>query len=135
MAAKLTVLTDVLQGDDDRVALIVGSGGAEYTRAQVHSLATAFAVSLRKAGIKPGDLVTIAEPNTVCIVYPNMLPSKALVGRLAFVVVLTIIWSTVRRLSLLSPSWVCATPEPSRLPSTKSTARWVYQCVSNPGAS
>lgn len=64
--SNLSVITDVLRSKDgDQIALIVGSGGPEFSRSQIHSLATAFAVSIRKAGIKPGDLVTIAEPNTV----------------------------------------------------------------------
>jgi acyl-CoA synthetase (AMP-forming)/AMP-acid ligase II len=61
----LASMADVLLGDEDGPALQVGSGGAAYTRGQLRRLATQFAATLRASGIKPGDVVTIAEPNTV----------------------------------------------------------------------
>jgi acyl-CoA synthetase (AMP-forming)/AMP-acid ligase II len=56
---------DVLAGSPDAPAIYVGSGGAEFSRGQLLSLATQFAVTLRDSGIQPGDVVTIAEANTV----------------------------------------------------------------------
>lgn len=61
----LKTMADVLAGADDSPALLVGSGGAAYTRGALRRLAAQFAATLRASGIKPGDVVTIAEPNTV----------------------------------------------------------------------
>lgn len=63
--ATLATMADVLLGDEDARALQVGSGGASFTRGQLRGLAAQFAATLRASGIKPGDVVTIAEPNTV----------------------------------------------------------------------
>lgn len=61
-----TTLFEVLErGDRASPALIVGSGGRTYTRREIHDLATQFALTLVAGGIKAGDVVTIAEPNTV----------------------------------------------------------------------
>ena len=63
--APLRTMADVLEGSDDSPALWVGSGGAIFTRRQLRRLAQQFAGTLRASGIQPGDVVTIAEPNTV----------------------------------------------------------------------
>ena len=65
MAPRLETLADVLAGDDGAPALLLGSGGAAYTRGQLRALVHQFAASLRASGVQPGDVVTIAEPNTV----------------------------------------------------------------------
>jgi acyl-CoA synthetase (AMP-forming)/AMP-acid ligase II len=65
-APALATMADVLASkDDDSPALLVGSGGAAYSRRQLRRLAAQFAATLRASGVKPGDTVTIAEPNTV----------------------------------------------------------------------
>lgn len=61
----LATMADVLAGADDAPALLCASGGPAYSRAQLRGLAARFAASLRASGVKPGDVVTIAEPNTV----------------------------------------------------------------------
>lgn len=62
----LATMADVLAGGDaDAPALLVGSGGAAYTRAQLRALANRFAATLRASGVQPGQVVTIVEPNTV----------------------------------------------------------------------
>lgn len=61
----LATMAGVLAGADDAPALLCGSGGPTYSRAQLRSLAVRFAASLRASGVQPGDVVTIAEPNTV----------------------------------------------------------------------
>lgn len=61
-----STLVDILgQGDPSAPALILGSGGAKFTRQQVHQAAVQLAHTLRSSGVSPGDVVTIAEPNTV----------------------------------------------------------------------
>lgn len=65
MAPTLQTMSDVLAGDDSSPALLVGSGGATYTRGQLRALVHQFAASLRASGVQPGQVVTIAEPNTV----------------------------------------------------------------------
>jgi acyl-CoA synthetase (AMP-forming)/AMP-acid ligase II len=62
----LATLLDVVDGGDPAApALIVGSGGGALSRAQLRALALRAAAALRAAGVRPGDVVTIAEPNTV----------------------------------------------------------------------
>lgn len=58
-------LFDVLTGSPGSAALYVGSGGAEFTREALLRLIVQFAETLRSSGIQPGDVVTIADPNTV----------------------------------------------------------------------
>lgn len=59
-------LVDVLgSGDPSAPGLIVGSGGRTYTRGEIHQLAIQFAETLRGSGISAGDVVTIADPNTI----------------------------------------------------------------------
>lgn len=65
MAPHLATMADVLVGADDAPALLLGSGGATYTRAHLRRLVNQFAASLRASGVQPGQVVTIAEPNTV----------------------------------------------------------------------
>lgn len=65
MSRPLTTLQSVLEGADDAPALLLGSGGGTLTRGQLRRLCCQFAASLRASGVQPGDVVTIAEPNTV----------------------------------------------------------------------
>ncbi len=65
MSRALTTLQSVLEGSDDTPALLLGSGGGTLTRGQLRCLCCQFAASLRASGVQPGDVVTIAEPNTV----------------------------------------------------------------------
>ncbi|PRW45703.1 2-hydroxyacyl- lyase isoform A [Chlorella sorokiniana] len=65
MSRPLTTLQSVLEGADDAPALLLGSGGGALTRGQLRRLCNQFAASLRASGVQPGDVVTIAEPNTV----------------------------------------------------------------------
>ena len=65
MSRPLTTLQSVLEGSDDAPALLLGSGGGTLTRGQLRRLCCQFAASLRASGVQPGDVVTIAEPNTV----------------------------------------------------------------------
>lgn len=65
MSRPLTTLQSVLEGADDAPALLLGSGGGALTRGQLRRLCYQFAASLRASGVQPGDVVTIAEPNTV----------------------------------------------------------------------
>jgi hypothetical protein len=61
-----STLVDILgPGNPSAPALIVGSGGPEFTRQQVHQAAVQVAHTLRSSGVSSGDVVTIAESNTV----------------------------------------------------------------------
>ncbi len=65
MVLDLATLPDVLKGDDSSPAIFVGGGGPAFTRGNLNQLIVEFAETLRKSGIKPGDVITIAETNTV----------------------------------------------------------------------
>lgn len=133
---SLTTMVDVLVGADTSPALQVGSSGAAYTRAQLRLLCAQFASTLRAAGISPGDVVTIAEPNTVrrrqgCCragrLCPHAPPRRTLV-RLLLPALLP--WPTAvhlpglpHRWSLLSPSSAPPWPVRWRHRSTKTTKR------------
>lgn len=58
-------LVSVLQGSPSSPAIVVGSNGPTLTRGQLLALAEQFAQSLRESGIRPGDVVTIVDANTV----------------------------------------------------------------------
>lgn len=58
-------LANILDGWPSKPAIVVGSGGPTLSRAELLSLATQFAQSLRASGVQPGDLVTIVDSNTV----------------------------------------------------------------------
>ena len=73
-------MADVLAGADDSPAIVVGSGGPAFTRRQLRRLTLQFAATLRASGVKPGDVVTIAEPNTVSRVY-GLLQSSSCAGQ------------------------------------------------------
>lgn len=60
-------LYGVLAGLDDALAIIVTNGGPRVTRGQLQQAVVSTALSLRAAGIKPGDVVSIAMANTVCV--------------------------------------------------------------------
>lgn len=65
MAPQLSTLPDVLAGSDGSPAILGGSGGPSFTRGELNALVIHFAESLRASGIKPGDVITIADANTV----------------------------------------------------------------------
>ena len=65
MARPLSTLHSVLEGADDAPALLLGGGGGAITRRQLRRLCAQFGATLRASGVRPGDVVTIAEPNTV----------------------------------------------------------------------
>lgn len=58
-------LLDVLSGSGDATAIVCANGGPRLTRQQLQGLCTVVANALRRAGLKPGDAVTIADLNTV----------------------------------------------------------------------
>ena len=61
-----STLYDVLDhGDPHALAVIIGSGGDKFTRQHIHFAAIQLADTLQNSGIVPGDIITIAEPNTV----------------------------------------------------------------------
>ena len=57
-------LADVLSSDDEHAALHI-AGLHLVTRKQLQAAVSEVAVSLRSSGIKVGDVVSIAEANTV----------------------------------------------------------------------
>ena len=78
MAPQLRTMPDVLAGGDPAApALFVGSGGLELSRRQLQGLVVQFAETLRRSGVKPGDVITIAEPNTVRPPFLRILFSSA----------------------------------------------------------
>ncbi len=66
MGPQPKTLADVLQGLPDRPAVTVTKGGPSVTRKELSDLAWEVAARLRALGVRPGDLVSIAETNTVC---------------------------------------------------------------------
>jgi len=62
-----TLNSRVLTGSDDSMALIRGSVGSsgKITRQSLHRMCVEFANVLRNNGIKPGDVVTVVDSNTV----------------------------------------------------------------------
>lgn len=61
----LTTLHDVLTGAPQTPALIVTGGGPTVTRQQLMAAVVDTALSLQRAGIKPGQVVSMAYANTV----------------------------------------------------------------------
>lgn len=63
-----TLSSRVLSSDDqERIALILGGCGdkARLTRSSLHRMCIEFANIIRGMGIKPGDIVTVVDSNTV----------------------------------------------------------------------
>eukprot|EP00897_Mesotaenium_endlicherianum_P001322 jgi/Mesen1/1217/ME000129S00316 len=70
MADKFdTTLTSLLkkaaEKHGDNSALIVAEGGPSVTHAQLQAAIDAAAAQIKRAGVKPGDLVSLAFPNTL----------------------------------------------------------------------
>lgn len=63
-------LPDVLAGDVQAPALVCARGGPSLSRGQLQSLCVTLANTLRNAGLGPGDVVTIADVNTVLLILP-----------------------------------------------------------------
>lgn len=61
----LQTLYNVLQGTPDGLALKVTEGGPVFTRGVLQQCIMDMARSLQIAGIKPGDVVSMAFTNTV----------------------------------------------------------------------
>ena len=66
-----TLASEVLWGAPDSISVIKGGdeeksvSAARVTRGDLHRLCVEFANTLRNNGVRPGDVVTIAEPNTI----------------------------------------------------------------------
>lgn len=65
MGPQPHTLADVLRGSPDSTAVLVTKGGPSFTREQLEALIWKVADRLRELGVRPGDLVSIAETNTV----------------------------------------------------------------------
>lgn len=61
----LATLHDVLTGAPQTPALIVTKGGPTVTRQQLMAAVVDTALALQRAGIKPGQVVSMAYANTV----------------------------------------------------------------------
>lgn len=64
--APASTLLHVLQGSDDAPALTLAAGGPTLSRSVLRQLAIDFANAMLAAGMRPADVVTIADLNTVC---------------------------------------------------------------------
>ncbi len=68
--APASTLLQVLQGSEHAPALTIASGGPTLSRKTLLQLCIDFANSIKAAGLRPGDVVTIADLNTVGCEYP-----------------------------------------------------------------
>eukprot|EP00889_Picochlorum_renovo_P002140 jgi/Picre1/29170/NNA_004563.t1 len=60
-----TLSSGVLVDNGSLVSLIRGGGGGKITRSSLHQMSVEFANVLRGNGIKPGDVVTVVDSNTI----------------------------------------------------------------------
>lgn len=60
-----TTLAGVLEGNESHAALYIAGEQQEISRGELGQAIRGFALSLRASGIRPGDVVSIAEANTV----------------------------------------------------------------------
>ena len=58
-------LLDALEGGDPKSPALISCGGVQLSRGQLKQQCIVFAQAIRRAGIKTGDAVSIAETNTV----------------------------------------------------------------------
>ena len=58
-------LLDALQGGDPESPALLCSGSVQLSRKQLKELCIVFAEAIRRAGVKTGDAVSIAETNTL----------------------------------------------------------------------
>lgn len=65
MAVNVHTLEGALQGSDELPAIVLAGGGPTISRKQLREQVVFFANTLRRSGVKPGDVVSIAETNTV----------------------------------------------------------------------
>lgn len=72
-------LADILRGGDGTPALFAAGRTAPYTRAQVRQAVYELAKTLHRAGIRQGDVVSIAEANTVRFARGKLELTQALV--------------------------------------------------------
>jgi hypothetical protein len=61
----LNTLYNVLQGDPGAIALKVTEGGPALTRGALQQCVVDLARTLQQAGVRPGDVVSMAFTNTV----------------------------------------------------------------------
>lgn len=60
-----TLSSGVLVDNGSLISLIRGGGGGKITRSSLHQMSIEFANVLRGNGIKPGDVVTVVDSNTI----------------------------------------------------------------------
>ena len=65
MALPKTLLDALERGNPNSPALLCAGDGPQLSRAQLKEQCMIFAEAIRRAGIKEGDAVSIAETNTV----------------------------------------------------------------------
>lgn len=65
--APANTLLQVLQGSEHAPALTIAAGGPTLSRKTLLQLCIDFATCIKAAGLRPGDVVTIADVNTVCM--------------------------------------------------------------------
>ena len=58
-------LLDAVEGGDPKCPTLLCSGNVELSRSQLKEQCIVFAEAIRRAGVKTGDAVSIAETNTV----------------------------------------------------------------------
>mmetsp|Transcript_20492 Transcript_20492/g.44810 ORF Transcript_20492/g.44810 Transcript_20492/m.44810 type:complete len:550 (-) Transcript_20492:28-1677(-) len=62
---NLTTLYDVLSGSPQSIALILTAGGKKISRSALQQCVVETSLALRRAGVKPGDVVSTAYANTL----------------------------------------------------------------------
>ena len=60
-----TLLDAIEGGNPESPAIICAGGGPQLSRTELRDQCFIFAQAIRRAGIRPGDAVSIAETNTV----------------------------------------------------------------------
>ena len=65
MAPQLRTLEGVLAGEPGAHALFCAGGGPRLTRGQLQQEIVHFANLIRQAGVRPGDVVSLTDTNTV----------------------------------------------------------------------
>jgi non-ribosomal peptide synthetase component E (peptide arylation enzyme) len=64
-ALTLTALLDHAAEQHGENLALIASGGPHLTHRELHGAIEKAAAQLRRAGVKPGDLVSLAFPNTL----------------------------------------------------------------------
>ena len=77
MVVSAQTLADALLGNSDAPAIFPVGAGYQVTRGQLREAVFALAKTLQQSGIRKGDVVSIAEANTVCSHAGKVLQARA----------------------------------------------------------